>query len=133
VLRPENGLPAKLKLRSVEFTRRRPHYIFPQFDGLGFSSMAKIYAVKSVAEAKAYLSHPILGPRLIACTEAALGVEGKTAAQIFGSPDDLKLRSCATLFDRVAGAGSVFDRLLARYYGGVRDDRTLQLIAAQGG
>jgi uncharacterized protein (DUF1810 family) len=113
--------------------RKRSHwmwYIFPQFDGLGFSETARRYAIKSVAEAKAYLAHPILGPRLVACTEAALGVEGKSATQIFGSPDDMKLRSCATLFDYVAGPGSVFDRLLAKFYGGLRDERTLQLIAA---
>ena len=72
-------------------------YVFPQFDGLGFSSMSKRYAIKSVAEAEAYIAHPILGPRLVECAEAALAVEGKTATQVFGSPDDVKLKSCATL------------------------------------
>jgi len=122
-------------LDEIRRGRKRSHwmwYIFPQFDGLGFSPMSQRYSIKSVDEAKAYLAHPILGPRLIACTEAALGVEGKSATQIFGSPDDMKLRSSATLFAHVAGAGSVFDRLLARYYGGLRDERTLQLIAAAG-
>ena len=73
-------------------------YIFPQFEGLGQSSMSRRYSIKSVAEAEAYLRHPILGPRLIECCEAALGVEGRSAHEIFGSPDDMKLRSCATLF-----------------------------------
>ncbi len=111
--------------------RKRTHwmwYIFPQIEGLGFSSTAKYYAIKSIAEAKAYLDHPILGPRLRECAEAAVGVEGGSAAEIFGSPDDMKLRSCATLFACVSPPGSVFDRLLAKYYRGERDGRTLQLL-----
>ncbi|MGP0064776.1 MAG: DUF1810 family protein [Isosphaeraceae bacterium] len=80
------------------------------------------------AEAKAYLAHPVLGPRLVECAEAALGVEGKTANQIFGSPDDLKLKSCATLFAIVSPEGSVFHRLLDRYFQGERDEKTLQLV-----
>ena len=67
--------------------------IFPQIDGLAFSSTSKLYSIKSIEEAKAYLDHPILGPRLLECAEAALRVEGRSAAEIFGSPDDLKLRS----------------------------------------
>src|SRR5690349_3229374 len=90
-------------------------YIFPQFDGLGFSPTSKFYSIKSVAEAEAYLAHPVLGPRLIECVEAALGVERRTALEIFGSPDDMKLKSCATLFASVSPAGSVFERLLEKY------------------
>src|SRR5258707_1544968 len=81
--------------------RKRTHwmwYIFPQIDGLAFSSTSKLYSIKSVAEAKAYLEHPILGPRLLECAEATLRHEGKTALEIFGSPDDLKLKSCSNLF-----------------------------------
>jgi uncharacterized protein (DUF1810 family) len=118
-------------LAEVRAGRKRSHwmwYIFPQLDGLGSSAMAERYAIQSLAEAEAYLRHPVLGPRLIACAEAALGVEGRSASDIFGSPDDLKLRSCATLFACVTPSGSVFDRLLAKYYGGVRDERTLQLL-----
>jgi uncharacterized protein (DUF1810 family) len=103
-------------------------YVFPQLDGLGFSSTAKHYAIKSLAEARAYLDHPVLGPRLLECAEAAVRVEGRSATEIFGSPDDLKLRSCATLFACVSPPGSVFDRLLAKYYGGARDDKTLRLL-----
>jgi uncharacterized protein (DUF1810 family) len=103
-------------------------YIFPQFDGLGFSSTSKRYSIKSVAEAEAYLSHPVLGPRLMECAEAALGAQGRTAFEIFGSPDDMKLRSCATLFARVSHPGSVFDKLLAKYFQGGRDGKTLRLL-----
>jgi uncharacterized protein (DUF1810 family) len=103
-------------------------YIFPQFAGLGSSQMSQKYAIKSVAEAKAYLNHPILGPRLIACSQAALDVEGRSARDIFGSPDDMKLKSCATLFAAVSQPGSVFDRLLGKYFEGERDEKTLRLM-----
>src|SRR5262245_65843494 len=103
-------------------------YIFPQIDGLGFSSMAKRYAIKSIDEAKAYLAHPILGPRLLECADAAVRVEGKTATEIFGYPDDLKLCSCATLFACASPPGSVFERLLVKFYGGERDNQTLQIL-----
>jgi uncharacterized protein (DUF1810 family) len=103
-------------------------YIFPQFEGLGFSSMSQRYSIKSRAEAEAYLGHPLLGPRLIECTEAVLGVEGRSAFDIFGSPDDRKLRSCATLFACVSPPGSVFHRLLGKYYEGQRDEQTLHLL-----
>ena len=103
-------------------------YVFPQFAGLGFSATSKTYAIQSAAEATAYLDHPLLGPRLLACVEAALSVEGRSAHQIFGSPDDMKLKSCATLFATVSPAGSAFDRLLAKYFAGERDDWTLRLL-----
>jgi uncharacterized protein (DUF1810 family) len=103
-------------------------YIFPQIDGLGISAMSRRYAIKSRAEAQAYLAHAILGPRLRECAEAALGVEGRTAFEIFGSPDDQKLRSCATLFAEVSPDGSVFHRLLDRYFEGKPDTKTLQLL-----
>jgi uncharacterized protein (DUF1810 family) len=118
-------------LAEIRSGRKRSHwmwYVFPQLEGLGFSATSRRYSIKSVAEARAYLGHPILGPRLLECCEAALGVEGRSALEIFGSPDDMKLRSCATLFASVAPAGSVFDRLLDKYYQGRRDDRTLRLL-----
>jgi uncharacterized protein (DUF1810 family) len=118
-------------LSEIGSGRKRTHwmwYIFPQIDGLGFSSTAKHYAIKSLEEAKAYLGHPILGPRLLECAEAVFHVEGRSAADIFGSPDDLKLRSCATLFACVSPPGSVFDRLLKKYYRGEHDDKTLRLL-----
>jgi uncharacterized protein (DUF1810 family) len=103
-------------------------YIFPQLAGLGFSSMSRRYAIKSLAEAEAYLSHPVLGPQLVECAEAALGVQKRSAFDIFGSPDDMKLRSCATLFACVSPAGSVFHRLLGKYFQGERDRKTLRLL-----
>ena len=118
-------------LGEIESGRKRSHwmwYIFPQFDGLGFSSTSKFYSIKSIAEAKAYLSHPILGPRLLECTESALAVSGRTASEIFGSPDDVKLKSCATLFATISPADSVFHKLLDKYFQGQRDDKTLQLL-----
>jgi uncharacterized protein (DUF1810 family) len=102
-------------------------YIFPQFEGLGFSPTSKRYSLRSVEEAEAYLAHPVLGPRLVECAEAVLRVEGVSAVEIFGSPDDMKLRSCATLFAGVSSEGSVFHRLIDRYFRGQRDDRTLCL------
>lgn len=120
-------------LAEIKRGRKQSHwiwYIFPQFDGLAFSSTSKYYSIKSVAEAKAYLAHPLLGQRLLECAEAVVRVEGRSAMDIFGSPDDLKLRSCATLFACVSSADSVFDRLLAKYYRGERDGKTLQLLGS---
>ena len=105
-------------------------YIFPQFAGLGASPTARRYAIRSVEEAEAFLRHPVLGARLIECANAALTVRGRTAREIFGSPDDLKLRSCATLFAAVSTPGSVFDRLIEKFFQGEPDARTLQLIGA---
>ena len=118
-------------LAEVTAGRKTSHwmwYVFPQLAGLGHSAMATRYAVRTVAEATAYLAHPVLGPRLVACAKAALAVEGRSATQIFGTPDDLKLRSCATLFAHVSPAGSVFHRLLAQYFAGEPDAQTLRLI-----
>jgi uncharacterized protein (DUF1810 family) len=120
-------------LCEIRSGRKRSHwmwYIFPQFDGLGFSSTSKRYSIKSVAEAEAYLVHPVLGPRLMECAEAVLRVERRSAFEIFGSPDDVKLRSCATLFACVLPVGSVFDRLLGKYFQGGRDGKTLRLLGA---
>ncbi len=86
------------------------------------------YSIKTLAEAEAYLRHPVLGPRLLECAEAVLALEGRTAHEIFGSPDDLKLRSCATLFAHISPPGSVFHRLLDRYFQAEPDTRTLKLL-----
>jgi len=118
-------------LAEVRGGRKRSHwmwYVFPQLDGLGFSSTARFYAIKSLDEARAYLAHPVLGARLRECAEAALGVEGRSAFDIFGSPDDMKLRSCATLFVCVSPSGSVFHRLLEKFYDGEPDRKTLRLL-----
>ena len=105
-------------------------FIFPQIDGLGFSPTAKHYAIKSAEEARQYLAHPLLGPRLLECAEAVLAVEGRSASQIFGSPDDLKLKSCMTLFESVAGQGSIFGQVLDKYYEEKRDTSTQEILAA---
>lgn len=118
-------------LSEIRSGKKRTHwiwYIFPQIDGLALSSTAKHYSIKSLAEAGAYLDHPILGPRLLECAEEVVRVEDRSATEIFGSPDDLKLRSCATLFACVSPPGGVFDRLLTKYYRGERDGKTLQLL-----
>jgi uncharacterized protein (DUF1810 family) len=117
-------------LGEIRAGRKRSHwmwYIFPQASGLGFSSMAERYAIGSVDEARAYLGHPVLGPRLVECMEAVLGLEaGRSAHGVFGSPDDLKLRSCATLFARVDETGdSVFAQVIERFFEGLEDERTL--------
>ncbi|HJT77769.1 MAG TPA: DUF1810 domain-containing protein [Gemmataceae bacterium] len=122
-------------LAEIQAGRKRTHwmwYVFPQIDGLGFSPTSKYYAIKGIEEARAYLEHPVLGPRLRECAEAVVGVEGRTATQILGSPDDMKLRSCATLFAHVSPPGAVFHRLLAKYYQGEPDARTLRLLGADG-
>jgi uncharacterized protein (DUF1810 family) len=123
-------------LSEVKSGRKRSHWmwhIFPQIDGLGFSPTSKRYAIKSVEEAMAYLDHLVLGPRLRECAKAVLRVEGGSATDILGSPDDMKLRSCATLFAHVSPLGSVFDRLLAKFYQGRRDKKTLQLLRSSPG
>jgi uncharacterized protein (DUF1810 family) len=118
-------------LAEIRSGRKRTHwmwYVFPQCAGLGFSSTAQRYAIRTIAEAEAYLRHPVLGPRLVECCEAAVAIDGRSAAAIFGSPDDLKLRSCATLFAAVSPPGSVFQRVLARFFNGEPDPVTLRLI-----
>lgn len=118
-------------LAELRAGRKRTHwmwYIFPQLDGLGSSSTARHYAIKSIEEARAYLAHPLLGPRLAECAEAVLAVEGRTASEIFGYPDDLKLKSSMTLFASVADPDSVFVKVLEKYYRGEQDARTLELL-----
>jgi len=117
-------------LAEIASGRKRTHwmwYIFPQIDGLASTATSRHFAIKSLEEARAYLAQPVLGARLLECAEAALAVEGRSAHDIFGTPDDLKLRSSATLF-AVVQPGSVFDRLLAKYFDGEPDGKTLQLL-----
>ena len=102
-------------------------FIFPQVAGLGFSAMAQRYAIGSKLEAEAYLAHPLLGPRLIACARAVLAVEGRSAHQIFGSPDDLKFRSSMTLFAAIA-EDAIFAEALRKYFDGRPDEATLEAL-----
>ena len=103
-------------------------YVFPQLAGLGRSAMAYDYGIKSLGEARAYCEHPVLGGRLRECTRIVVGVEGRSAAEIFGHPDDLKFRSSMTLFDCVAEGDGLFRDALAMYYGGVPDPLTLSML-----
>ncbi|NLX49081.1 MAG: DUF1810 domain-containing protein [Methanospirillum sp.] len=123
-------------LSELRAGRKRSHwmwYIFPQLAGLGRSPTSREFSIRTLAEAEAYLRHPVLGPRLVECAEAVLAVEGRPALEIFGSPDDRKLRSCATLFALVSPPGSVFHRLLDRYFQGEPDARTPALLGLDGG
>jgi uncharacterized protein (DUF1810 family) len=118
-------------LDEIRNGRKETHwiwFIFPQIDGLGSSSTSKRYAIRNRGEAQSYLSHPVLGPRLCECAEAVLAVEGRTASEIFGYPDDLKLRSSMTLFAAATEPGSVFERVLERYYQGKPDRLTLDIL-----
>jgi len=110
--------------------RKQSHwmwFIFPQIAGLGFSAMAQRYAISSPEEAAAYLTHDILGPRLVECTRLVLAVPDKTILAILGSPDDLKFRSSMTLFSAVSD-DPLFDQALAKYYAGEKDQATLDLL-----
>jgi uncharacterized protein (DUF1810 family) len=116
----------------AELTRGRKQshwmwFVFPQIAGLGMSDMSRRYAIADLGEARAYLAHSVLGPRLRACFEATLGVDGRTAHEIFGSPDDMKLRSSATLFAAVSEAGSIFQQVLDKYFDGRPDAATQRL------
>jgi uncharacterized protein (DUF1810 family) len=115
---------ALAELRRGSKTGHWMWFIFPQIAGLGFSAMSQRYAIASLDEARAYLAHPLLGPRLRECARAVAGAEGKTAEQIFGSIDAIKLRSSMTLFHRADPAEPVFTAVLQRYFEGVTDDET---------
>ena len=118
-------------LREIRSGRKRSHwmwYIFPQLQGLGFSSTAQYYGIRDLEEAKAYIAHPVLGPRLKEISEALLGLDTCDPSAVMGYPDDLKLRSCMTLFELAAPEQPVFGRVLEKYYAGRRDGLTLELL-----
>ena len=118
-------------LGELQAGRKRTHwmwYIFPQLQGLGRSDISREFAISGLDEASAYLRHSVLGPRLIECSEAVLEVEGRSAREIFGSPDDLKLRSSATLFAAVSADDSVFHRVIETYFRGEQDPLTREGI-----
>ena len=106
-------------------------YVFPQIAGLGHSAMSHNYAIQSLEEAREYLAHPVLGARLRECCKTLMAVEGRTAHEIFRSPDDLKFRSCLTLFAQAAPEETIFRDLLQKYFGGKADLATLELLADQ--
>ena len=104
-------------------------YIFPQIEGLGRSHIAQKYAIRNAEEARAYLAHPILGVRLVECCEVLLGLGSSyTASEIFGYPDDLKLKSSMTLFASISEEGSVFHQIIEHYFAGEFDQKTINLL-----
>jgi uncharacterized protein (DUF1810 family) len=118
-------------LAEIRAGQKRSHwmwYVFPQFKGLGSSPTSMHYAINSAGEAAAYLAHPLLGPRLLECAGFALQVADRSALEIFGSPDDMKFRSSATLFASVSPEGSVFHRIIEKYFAGEKDVRTVELM-----
>ena len=118
-------------LSEIKNGRKLSHwmwYIFPQIKGLGFSDTSKFYAISDRIEAIQYLEHPVLGKRIVEISNELLKVNGKTAHEIFGSPDDVKLQSCMTLFSSMANANPVFLSVLDKYFNGTKDDKTLQLV-----
>lgn len=105
-------------------------FIFPQIEGLGRTSTAKLYAIKSLNEAKAYINHPTLGPRLSECTDLVNAIENKSINRILGSPDDLKFRSCMTLFTLATEDNKIFRQALDKYYNGEQDVLTWEKVGA---
>ena len=118
-------------LAEIKNGRKQSHwmwYVFPQLAGLGFSETAKFYGIRDLEEAREYLEHPVLGSRLLEISKVLLQFKGKTANQIFGSPDDLKLRSSMTLFSLVENTDPVFQAVLGIYYSSSPDPKTLALV-----
>ena len=118
-------------LSELKAGRKRSHwiwYIFPQVEGLGYSSIARHYAIEDLAEAQAYVADPVLGPRLKECCEALLGLEASDPRAVMGYPDDLKLRSSMTLFAVAAPSEPVFRAVLDKFYSGEPDEKTLEIL-----
>jgi uncharacterized protein (DUF1810 family) len=118
-------------LSEIRGGRKQSHwmwFVFPQLAGLGSSPTSRFYAIENIDEARAYLGHPILGKRLAECAEVVLAIEGKSASEIFGSPDDMKLQSCMTLFALASRAGSIYERVLDKFFAGEQDRETIRLL-----
>lgn len=131
-LAAQDGVHAQA-LRELRDGRKTSHwmwFVFPQLAGLGSSVMAQRYAIGSLTEARAYLEHPVLGPRLVECARALLAHGDRTALQVMGSPDDVKLRSSMTLFAAVAGSDPVFQQVLDAFFDGEPDPRTVDRLSA---
>jgi uncharacterized protein (DUF1810 family) len=121
------------ELRQGHKTSHWMWFVFPQIQGLGHSYMAQQFAISSLEEAKAYLQHPILGPRLKECTKLVNHASGRTIHQIFGYPDDLKFHSCMTLFAQATKSDDVFQEALQKYFSGKPDTLTLERMRAING
>ena len=117
-------------LKEIKQGRKRTHwmwYIFPQLKGLGYSSMAAYYGIQNRKEAEAYIAHPVLGTRLLEISKELMKLEGKSAKEIFGSTDEMKLRSCMTLFYLVSKE-AVFQEVLKKYFHGNLDEKTQEIL-----
>jgi uncharacterized protein (DUF1810 family) len=117
--------------REIDDGRKRSHwmwFVFPQFAGLGGSEMSRRFAITCAEETRAYLAHDLLGARLRTCTQLVLNVRQRSVAEIFGHPDDLKFHSSITLFAQFSAAGSLFHQALERFFHGIEDEWTLQLL-----
>lgn len=124
----------QIALRELTEGKKQSHwmwYIFPQIQGLGYTETAKKYGIEDLQEATEYLQHRTLGPRLILMSNILLGMETNDAHQIFDSPDDLKLKSCMTLFSQVPDADPVFEKVLQKFYNGLKDHITLKILNMQ--
>lgn len=135
VLAQDAGETYRHALEELRGGAKRSHwmwFVFPQLAGLGQSPTARKYAVSSIDEARAYLRHPVLGPRLVECAEVVAGLEGRTAGQIFGGIDERKLHSSMTLFLRADPQQAAFRVVLAKYFEGLPDAATDRLLAGQG-
>lgn len=118
-------------LSEIKNGKKRSHwmwYVFPQIQGLGFSETSKFYAIEDVSEAETYLQHPVLGARLIEISSVAAGLKSGNATQVFGSPDDMKLKSSMTLFAALDQTNPVFQQVLDKFFGGKKDAQTLSII-----
>ena len=120
----------EIALSEIKRGKKQSHwmwYIFPQIQGSGFSETSKFYAIKDIGEAEEFLKHPVLGERLVRISNALLELESDNANKIFGSPDDLKLKSSLTLFSSL-NMNPVFQMVLDKFYNGMRDDKTLEIL-----
>ena len=116
------------ELRSGKKTTHWMWFIFPQIEGLGHSTTAKYYSIINSGEAKEYLTHPVLGKRLLECTTLLLQIENRSADAIFGFPDNAKLRSCMTLFNYIAPEEKILEAVLEKYFSGHPDEKTVAIL-----
>ena len=124
----------EIALREIQHGRKLSHwiwYIFPQLKGLGLSQRSEYYGIEDINEAKSYLTHPILGTRLVEITESLLKLNENDPLKVMGSPDDIKLKSCMTLFAYISEEGSIFHKVLDKYFAGTQDERTISIIEGQ--
>jgi uncharacterized protein (DUF1810 family) len=131
----DQGATYETAVTELRWGRKRSHwmwFVFPQIAGLGQSPISRRYAISSLAEAQAYLAHPVLGPRLVECARIVASLKAPSAEDIFGGIDAIKLRSSMTLFARADPTNPVFGEVLAAYFGGEADEATDRLLAAQG-